>query len=173
MSKPRVYFSKSKSGDAETIKLVLSHLRKYDIEIVQWDNSEGYKKDKHEALIASCSAVVMLPPKLPEPFNYHFHIGKGQHTERKLANEDLDIDVYYVINVCDEFMGVNDYVNTYDIVDNDWKIEYAFVECEDRYPLEELCIGIFNPLPQSKVITKQPRPTNKLMLAACSLYLKQ
>lgn len=121
-------------GSIEDLMKVRSLLAQYNVEVIEFVGGE-YTTD----ILDSADIVLILPPELPKPFNYHYTIGKGQYCEikRGLHNKQTVLSV-----IC---MGEELYVGEnpkLDITSINWKNDYCFVECDNRLAtLEELSAG--------------------------------
>lgn len=121
--KPRVYLSKSKQIDLDTLLLTRKLLSAYNIELVEFSGGE-YTTD----LLESCDILLVLPTEKPKAFNYSINVGKGNYTEIVTASEEFDIPIFCILIVNEDCFMVSEYLET-NIIDIDWKRDYATVEC--------------------------------------------
>ena len=120
--KPRVYLSKSKQVDLDTLLLTRKLLSAYNIELVEFSGGE-YTTD----LLESCDILLVLPTDKPKAFNYHFNVGKGQYLELETAY-NCNINTFCILAGIEE-LYVAHWKYDIEVIDIDWKRNYATVEC--------------------------------------------
>lgn len=124
LKKPRVYLSKSKLVDLDKLLLTRKLLSAYNIELVEFSGGE-YTTD----LLESCDILLVLPTEKPRAFNHHFNVGKGQYTELETAYNH-NINTFCILTGMEE-LYVAHWEHDIEVIDIDWKRDYATVECEE------------------------------------------
>lgn len=130
-NKLKIYLSKSKAGSIEVIQQVKKILSQYEnIQILEFEGGE-YNTNKLE----EADIVLIIPPKLPEPFKNKFTIGKGQDIELSYAIEVMNHrNIYHLISFSDELYVVHSSICFNDIINIDWQSRY----CEISYDLKNI-----------------------------------
>jgi len=157
--KLKIYLSKSKQGNMDSLMKTRDLLSKYDIEILEFTGREYNTNKLDEADI-----VLILPHTLPKAFNYHFNLGKGQFTEYTRALDTNHQATYFIICLGDE-LYVSE-IDKDDILEDDWKLNYVYVQCIENIS----ALHIFEPLLQIKTAQSSLQITP--MLACSNLKYK-
>lgn len=122
LKKPRVYLSKSKQVDLDTLLLTRKLLSAYNIELVEFSGGE-YTSD----LLESCDILLVLPTEKPKAFNYSFNVGKGQYLELETAY-NCNINTFCILTGIEE-LYVAHWKHDIEVIDIDWERNYVTVEC--------------------------------------------
>jgi hypothetical protein len=165
----KIYLSKSKQGDMDTLMKVRSILLQYqDVKILEFEGGE-YNTNK----LLESDFVLIIPPALPSPdkmdYNdWDFFIGKGQYDEWHTCFT-LSHSFYFLVGI--HQIGEKDYklqvINfpNVTVMNFDWKLRYANVFYKIS-SIFNLALGLKKEEKKEKQIVYQ-NFKSKLLLAVC------
>jgi hypothetical protein len=158
--KLRVYISKSNLADSRVYNTVRTNLRKFDVDIVEWDmTSPGASTGKQYLRMNACDLMLVIPPTSTLSFDKEpkseYKLGKGQHD--MIVNFENKSRLYVVGLSLENAVAIHSVHGISIYESGDWKDNYAEVQYQPTWKaLSSLIIELID-----KTYPKNPVPTDE------------